>query len=288
MNRRTDLAIESCETVKDHLPPGVTQNTTEKGDLKITEIRIGSKEGAEALGRAMGSYTTIEMPPFGESAEAEESTIRVIAEAIGSYIEGGFPVLVAGLGNSDITPDALGPMVSSGIFATRHITKELAEEYGLGTLNPVCSITPGVLGQTGIETGEIVSCVASEIDAATVIAIDAFAAGSLNRLGCTIQISDSGISPGSGVRNSRKELSSATMNRKVIAIGVPTVVDAATIVADLQGQDSGVISEQAHDMIVTPRDVDLMIKRASKTLSLAINLALQPRLSMDDINSLVG
>lgn len=288
MTRRTDLAVESCDTFEDRPPEGVTISHSKLEEIALTDIRITSEEGAKAVGKPIGRYVTVELPPFGESAEVSEKTLTAIGGIIREYVGADFPVLVAGLGNSDITPDALGPMVASGIFSTRHITNEMANEYGLGNLRPVCAIAPGVLGQTGIETGEIISCVAEEIEAGSIIAVDAFAASNLSRLGCTIQISDTGISPGSGVQNARKEISPATMKRKVVAIGIPTVVDAATIVTDLQGEGNAVISENAKDMVVTPRDVDLMIKRASHTISMAINLALQPSLSADDIQGLVS
>ena len=198
-------------------------------------------------------------------------------------------VLVVGLGNAQITPDALGPLTVRQILATRHIPAQLAEQTGLSGLRPVAAIAPGVLGQTGIETGEIILSIVRDLSPAAVVAVDALAAGSPERLGCTIQLSDSGISPGSGVLNARKELSRQSLGVPVLSLGIPTVVDGGTLVCGLLGcEDESRVPEEARAMMVTPRDVDALIERGAKHLSLALNAALQPQLSLEEISYLVS
>ena len=196
-------------------------------------------------------------------------------------------MLVAGIGNKDITPDALGPRCAEGIFSTRHITSELAEEIGLDFLNPVCSLATGVLGQTGIETGEIIKSVADAIKPKAVIVIDALAAAGLERLGRTVQITDTGITPGSGVGNKRAEISKNTLGVPVIAIGVPTVVDAVTLARAMTGNKTATESSEAQNMMVTPREIDVMIERAAKLISLCVNCALQPETDPELLLSVV-
>ena len=200
-----------------------------------------------------------------------------------------FRSLVVGLGNAQITPDALGPLTVRQILATRHIPAQLAEQTGLSGLRPVAAIAPGVLGQTGIETGEIILSIVRDLSPAAVVAVDALAAGSPERLGCTIQLSDSGISPGSGVLNARKELSRQSLGVPVLSLGIPTVVDGGTLVCGLLGcEDESRVPEEARAMMVTPRDVDALIERGAKHLSLALNAALQPQLSLEEISYLVS
>jgi spore protease len=186
------------------------------------------------------------------------------------------PVLVAGLGNNDITPDAIGPRTVRQVLATRHIGGELARENGFDALRPTAAIAPGVLGQTGMEIAEIIRALAATLKPAAVIAVDALAAGDVSRLGTTIQISSAGISPGSGVMNAREELSEKSLGLPVISVGVPTVIDAAALTGS------------STPMMITPRDIDLLVGRAGKALSLIINKALQPELSFEEIAYLVG
>jgi spore protease len=198
-------------------------------------------------------------------------------------------VLVVGLGNENITPDALGPKTINLMIATRHISKEIADSVGLGDLRTVAAISPGVLGQTGIETGEIIQGVIKSVKPVAVLTIDALASRKLSRLGCTIQISDAGVTPGSGIGNSRAQISRQTLGVPVVSVGVPTVVDAATLVYDLMGKDideeeiEEKLDHNKSQMIVTPKEVDLLIDRASRLLALAINSALQPTLTAEDI-----
>ena len=181
-----------------------------------------------------------------------------------------------------ITPDALGPKCASMIFATRHITGELLRSTGLSGLRCVTSVATGVAGETGAEAGEIIKGVVQTVAPDVVITIDALAARNVERLGRTIQMCDTGIIPGSGVGNSRQEISKKTIGVPVISIGVPTVVDAATLIMDCTGNENSV-SEKAGTMMVTPREIDLMIERAAKLTSLAVNRALQPDISAEDL-----
>ena len=192
---------------------------------------------------------------------------------------------MAGLGNTKITPDALGPKCASMIFATRHITGELLKATGLSDLRCVSAFSTGVLGDTGAESVEMIKGVVQMIKPDFVITVDALAARNVERLGTTVQMCTSGIVPGSGVGNARQEISKKTVGVPVVSIGVPTVVDAATLVLDCGGcrDDEEALYEQTGNMMVTPREVDLMIERASKLTALAINCALQPEISPEDM-----
>lgn len=290
MNFRTDLALEQTESIgRKNLPPGVDVSAEQYDQIMINCVDITSEEGAAAIGKPLGRYLTIELPPFYSSNQSTEKEIEALAQEIRKLLPNEGTVLVVGLGNTHITPDALGPRACDLILATRHISGELAKSAGLGALRPVAAIAPGVLGQTGVESGEIIRSLVRDIAPKAVIAIDALAARSLERLGCTIQVANSGISPGSGVMNRRFELSKKTLGVEVVSIGVPTVVDAATLISDMGGgEPAKARQEKAKAMMVTPREVDLLIERAAKVLSLSINHALQPHISVEDIGYLVS
>ena len=310
MFSRTDLAIEACA-----VEPGgpgaslVTHKSTHDG-IDVTKIEIRNAAQAKQVGKEIGTYITLEVSPFSKGAtdgssevealgyEVEEVPYIPLAEELGALLppKKEAPILVVGLGNTDITPDALGPKVISKTLATRHLTKEFLKEVGLPDLRGVCAIAPGVLGKTGLETGEIVRSVADAIHPCAIIVIDALAARGLGRLGATIQLSNSGISPGSGVHNRRFAINRENMGAPVISLGVPTVVDASTLAAELISPDDEADAEKLKEMtsprgsfmIVTPRDIDLIIKRASEVLALGINRALHPHISAEDLNFLVS
>ncbi|MCI8624565.1 MAG: GPR endopeptidase [Provencibacterium sp.] len=290
MNFRSDLALEQTESIgKQNLPDGVSVSAVQYDQITVNCVDILSAEGEKAIGKPKGRYLTVELPPFYSSNQSTEKEIEALAQEIRKLLPGEGTVLVVGLGNTHITPDALGPRTCDLILATRHIAGELAKSSGLGELRPVASLAPGVLGQTGIESGEIIRSVVQDIAPQAVIAIDALAARSLDRLGCTIQVANSGIAPGSGVMNRRFELSKATLGVEVVSIGVPTVVDAATMAGDMGGGEIPLSQrEKAQAMMVTPREIDLLIERAAKVLSLSINHALQPHISVEDIGYLVS
>lgn len=280
---RTDLALENAETISS-VPDGISLCEEEFGPVKITRIKITDKAGENAIGKPKGSYITAEVPRFTASAGLDRKTASLLSRELGVLLpENRDLVLVVGLGNTDITPDALGPLVCEKILATRHISKDLANELGLSDLKGVAVITPGVLGKTGIETRELIFSVVKSISPSAVIIIDALAARNLSRLGSTVQISDTGICPGSGVGNSRAEISEKFLGVPVISMGVPTVVDAKTLVEDLTDNKGA----GCPDMIVTPKEIDMMINRACELLSASINLCLQPSLSLDEILGLI-
>ncbi len=280
MNIRTDLALE-------HFPDeNVSEKVhinTRKGVFSITEIVLDDDSYNETLGKGKGRYVTLEGQDLTVFSDDYESMIQELAQEIRKFIPEG-DILVVGLGNSDITPDALGPSVASKILATRHLEKELENEtdHFLKSLRRVSAFAGGVLGQTGIETAEIICAVCREIKPAGIIAVDALACSDVRRLGTTIQISDTGISPGSGVANARKELSEKLLGIPVTAIGVPTVVDMYTIVRNFTDSEPNDIP----NMMVTSREIDRLIERSAQLISLGINLALQPSLTSDDIRGL--
>lgn len=284
---RTDLAVEMIDEDAKSLPRGIDRRLRKSSACSITEIEVTSELAGLKIGKSKGRYITIETDKlssapadFEEQAQNVADEITALLKCHGCGIENG---IVVGLGNSDITPDALGPMAVSKIIATRHLKSALPKDHELSSLGVVSAIAPGVLGQTGIEAAEIVDAVCSEIKPKFVIAIDALACSDVSRLGTTIQITDTGISPGSGVQNRRKELTETTLAVPVIAIGVPTVVDMHTIVENITGDPP---DKHLPNMMVTPRDVDKLIERAARLIAFAVNRALQPKLSFEDIAAL--
>ena len=289
MDFRTDLAVEQREMTAKH-SDNVAVRQYARQNANVTEIEILNDEGAQELGKPKGKYITMEIPAFSHDSELLDGRLTAMTESIRALLpdEDG-PVLVAGLGNEDVTPDALGPRTAHGIFATRHIDRALASELGFGELRDVCAITFGVLGQTGMETAETIRGIVNTIHPAAVITVDALAARSLQRLGKTVQLTDTGITPGSGVGNSRARLDKETLGVPVIAIGVPTVVDAVTLVRDFTSEHKMAKEkeDEAKSMMVCPREIDVTIHRAARFLALALNCALQPSISPDILLTIV-
>lgn len=292
-NVRTDLALEQRERfVSDQIEiPGVAVEETydDMCEVRVTTVRIETENGAAVMGKPVGNYITLEAPKM---AETDESYHREISGKLMEVLEGCLPekedgqsILIIGLGNRNVTPDALGPLVVEHLDITRHLVKE----YGKYALDGeadrlVSAVVPGVMGQTGMETVEIVRGIVEETEPDFVIAIDALAARSVRRLNRTIQIADTGIAPGSGVGNHRNAITEETVGVPVIAIGVPTVVDAATIVGDsieeyvAKCRDEGMRENKEHlippylyGMFVTPKDIDETMERTSYTISEALN-----------------
>ena len=282
MATRTDLALELSEGLKEKTE-GVEQSSETDGEIKITRIKITSEKGERAINRPLGDYITLEFPPLFKISDYSSLKNAVIRELHRLLSEKKERILVAGLGNTDITPDAVGPLTVRQILATRHITGQFAESIGLKGLKSVSVISPGVLGQTGIETTELIKCAVDATKPDAVIVIDALAAGSAARLFRSLQLCNTGITPGSGVKNSRREISEKTLGVPVIAIGVPTVMDAESLAAELTGCET----EKSADMFVTPKDVDLLCGRISEILSQALNIFLQPEIDRDIIAQLV-
>lgn len=282
MNIRTDLAVEGIASAAP-IHKGIHQKNRGKA-FRITEIIIDDDSHINTVGKGKGRYITLEGSSLSKFSDEYEDMAQELAEELKQLIPDG-EILVVGLGNNDITPDALGPQVAAKVLATRHLRDELdsSEEAFLTSLRRVSVFAGGVLGQTGIETAEIVDAVCRKLSPAAIIAVDALACSDISRLGTTIQLSDSGISPGSGVSNARKELSQKLFGIPVIAVGVPTVVDMHTIVRSLTGSD---IQPELPNMMVTPRDVDRLTERASQLIAFGINLALQPSLTFEDVRGL--
>ena len=281
MNIRTDLALESVNATK--VRDGITKISRGKA-FKVTEIKIAEDRHGVPIGKKKGRYITLEGAPLGRFSESFRDMACELSEELSQLVPKG-PALVIGLGNNDITPDALGPQAASRVLATRHLREELgSEDEFLSGLRQVSVMASGVLGQTGIETAEIIEGLLEKLKPSCVIAVDALACSDISRLGTTIQLSDSGISPGSGVANKRKELSEATLGIPVIAAGVPTVVDMYTIGEGMTGRRA---VTEVPNMMVTPRDVDRLIERSSALISMGINLALHPELSFEDVETIM-
>ena len=280
MNFRTDLAIERRE-ISPHTDDGLKVDEYKVDDIKITSIEVLNETGERAIKKPKGKYITIETPQnLDGGVLLDRDLAKIVTEQLVNILPEG-SALVCGIGNRSITPDALGPDCISHILATRHIGEELARSIGFDNLRSVTAISPGVLGQTGIETGEIIRAVIDKTNPDFVIAIDALASRKVSRLGRTIQIADTGIIPGSGVKNSRNELSKKTLGVPVVSIGVPTVVDANTLVNDIA--ENEVRYNGASELVVTPKEIDLLIERASRLISHSINCALQPDISEDEL-----
>ena len=294
MERRTDLAVEQRELFGEDIK-GVDYSVEDVGGLRIERLSINTERASQLLKKPTGTYITAELPPLTDNVRDTDERLTALADEIKKLLPVHGLVLVAGLGNIEITPDALGPKAASKVMATRHISGEIARSTGLDRLRAVAVMNTGVTGQTGIETGELLLGVIKRIRPTALIVIDALASRRLERLGCTVQISDTGISPGAGVGNHRFRIDSSTMGVPVIAIGVPTVVDALTLAFDLLDIDdekrgmelSREVSPEGRAMVVTPKEVDLLIERASRLISLSINYALQSDIDIDDLLDLL-
>ena len=319
---RTDLAVEAKEIYEKgnknakNVIPGVEVKEYTEEDIKITDVKIINELGEKAMGKPQGTYITIDMPQFTHyDSDIMEQVSRVLAKCVNNIInlEDSMTVLVVGLGNLNITPDSVGPKVVSKLMVTRHLKQLIPDSIDEG-IRPVCALSPGVLGSTGIETGEIIRGVVEKISPNLIICIDALASRKMERVNKTIQIGNTGISPGSGVGNKRMEISEKSLGIPVIAIGVPTVVDAATMANDTIDLVIDELSKQAKNgsefynmlknidrnekqrlieevlnpyignLMVTPKEVDSVIDSLSKIIASGINIALQPALELDEIN----
>lgn len=263
MNIRTDIALERHDFLKETHKEGVEVKKWKKDDVEIVRVEIKSPDGEKIMEKPMGKYYTVDLPEFSHESELLDVRLTILTDIIKELIpENAKTFLVAGLGNDNITPDALGPLCAKKIFSTRHFEKFTEIKQHLPDLNPVASISTGVLGQTGIETAEYIKGIVEFVKPDAVIIVDALACGKLSSLGKTVQLSDTGITPGSGVGNFRKTIDKSTLGVPVVTMGVPTVMD-------LENDES---------MIVTPKEIDTIISRAANLLSLSINCALQQNL----------
>jgi len=274
MENRTDLALECFESAEKTKLDGVI--VRENND--VTTVEVTNENGALALGKPKGKYVTLNVQSFVTDTNVFDERLNEFSSVLKTVLpKNAASVLVVGVGNENITADSLGPKTNDYVLATRHILPDLQKSLAADDLFNVATVTTGVLGETGIETAEIVKGIVRQISPDCVIAVDALAASSAERLGTTIQFSDSGISPGSGVGNHRDEISSTTVGVPVIAIGIPTVVSTGVISGD--GSDTA---------FVTPREIDRITEQGAKLIGMGINVCLQKSLSVSDLSALVG
>ncbi len=319
---RTDLAAEARELYLENSEnqseaEGVEVKTyTAEYGINVTSVSVTSKAGEAALGKAIGEYITIDLPADSDASQAAyEEACRVCSCELKKLVDGKKleTVLVIGLGNRNITADALGPKTADSVLVTRHLLQYMPEEID-SRLNSVCAVSPGVLGITGVETGELVKGICEKVNPSLLIAVDALCSRHMERLNNSIQLTDTGIVPGAGIGNRRMAIDKETLGIPVIAIGVPTVVEAATIAGNTidkiiyhlklaSNEDSPlykmlvilseedkyslikeVISPTCGDFIVTPKEVDSSVNIISKIISNGINIALHDGITLDDID----
>jgi spore protease len=311
---RTDLALEAKEMLNRKVRediPGVRVETIDDDDVIVTRVDIMTPQAAETMGKVQGKYVTIEAPGLRyKNTPLQEQVMELLATELSNLVT--LPkdatILVVGLGNWNITPDALGPRAVEKIVVTRHLQEMLSPELK-GGVRSVCAIAPGVLGITGMETAEIIAGIVDRIKPDAVICIDALAAASSHRVITTVQIADAGIHPGSGVGNKRFGLTKDSLGVPVIAIGVPTVVHASTIAMDtldtlqehaafaryfksmenLSDQDRHIIIRQVlpetlGDLMVTPKEVDTLIADIADVIAGGINQAVHPQIDYENIH----
>ena len=300
MGMRTDLVVES---VYDHHGKGIIEDYEDFEGLRISRIKITNEAAALEIGKPIGSYITLEGSAISKKEpEALEKTASVLSSELRKILPKGIDsVLVVGLGNRRITPDSLGPDVIEKIMITNHIIKFLNTE-NQKDFSKVSGISPGVMGITGMETVDIVKGIIDVAKPSLVIAVDALCAHSAGRMFKTIQITDTGINPGSGVGNRRDGLNRESLKVPVIAIGIPTVVDASSIVIDTlsdffkrnENIENGnalindIIENSSKGLIVSPKDIDNLIERGAKIIANGINLALHDNIDFAFIESFVS
>lgn len=287
---RTDLAVEAIENHKTAAAlPHVRQSDRTLEGFAVHEVRILSEDAAREIGKPQGRYLTLELDALIRREEdafprACKALSTLLRELLPHPNDG--PVLIAGLGNRMITPDAIGPQTADHVIATRHLVAQSPEVFA--DWRPVSALAPGVLGQTGVETGEVICGVLDRVRPAAVIAVDALAAGRLSRLLRTVQLADTGITPGAGVGNARAALNEQTLGVPVIAVGVPTVVDGATLAHEISSQLGQPACEALDDLsqpvMITTRDIDREVADISRMIGYAVNMALHPHLSVADID----
>ena len=306
---RTDLAMECFENAAQGAMPGVQVRRWESAGIELTEVVIDEGEAARQLGKPKGRYLTLESALLRErdpdarlamSALLAEEIARMLPEAEADNPRA--PLLVAGLGNRSITPDSLGPGVVDRTLVTRHLMGQFTAFDGLRS---VCAFAPGVLGITGIESLEMVESLVKALSPRAVLCVDSLAARDSRRIGCTVQLTDTGIQPGAGVGNHRRALTHESLGAPVISVGMPTVVYAATLARDafawLSGQSGDgddheaaladmertLLGADIGSMIVTPRDIDSIVQDASGIIATGINRAMQPSLSDAEIAAMM-
>ncbi|MBR7071843.1 MAG: GPR endopeptidase [Clostridia bacterium] len=282
MNIRTDLVTEEKELHTEEIEGALTE-VFEQNGITVEKTVIQTEKSAHRLNKPKGTYFTLTFDNLQHLCDPEP-LVDVICQVLSVLLpKHRDNVLTVGLGNREITPDALGPLTADKLLVTRHIGKDFIKRYGLQGLQSVSAITPGVIGKTGIETFEIVQGTVARTSPSALIVIDALAARRPERLCRTLQLTDTGICPGSGVHNSRKAINADFFGIPVIALGIPTVVDTGSLVFDLTGQKIGSAEEE---MMVTPKDIDQLVDRAASILADALNRFLQPDLDREVLRCL--
>lgn len=299
---RTDLAMESFQSPEGGLP-GVHVSQWEAMGVTLTEVIVETEAASRALGKAVGAYMTLECAAMRHrDLDARLAMANLLGEEIARMLprEGDAPVLVVGLGNRRVTPDSLGPQAVDRTLVTRHMFEELPG-FADERMRSVCAIAPGVLGVTGVETMEMIEALTAKVRPRAILCIDSLAARAASRIGAAIQLTDTGIQPGSGVGNHRRSLTREALGVPVIAVGMPTVIYAATLARDAMqalspdtAEDALDTAEQAllagdhGDMVVTPREVDGLIADAAGVIASAVNHALQPDLTEEEIMAMMN
>jgi len=296
LTRRTDLAVEAKEIWQESAEKqtkleGVVARDEEKNGFKVTTVEIIDERGERALGKPVGRYVTIEIDKL---INREDNAFTLAAETLAGELttmmklKDSDSVLVVGLGNEAITPDAVGPKTTKNTMVTRHLVEKMPEHFGM--MRRVSVVQSGVLGTTGIETADFIKAVVDKLKPDAVIVVDALASRKMARICRTVQLADTGIIPGSGVGNARAAINKETLGVPVLAIGVPTVVDAATLAADIVSE-AGVKDLEPEDlanhginMIVTPKEIDANVADIGKLIGYGINLALHGDITLEDIN----
>ena len=294
--KRTDLALEARELWQESAErtsrlSGVKAVKTRQEGYPVTRVDILDRRGEEALGKPQGSYLTIDLTTFWQrKADFFERAVRAVGRQLKTLVPPEGSVLVIGLGNGAMTPDAVGPLTLDSVLITRHLIASMPRQFS--GFRPVAVQRTGVLGTTGVESAEAVRGLVEQVKPGLVIAVDALASRRMGRVCATVQLSDTGIVPGSGVGNHRAALNAETLGVPVIALGIPTVVDAATLAADLL-EESG--AEQVDEdklrengsFMVTTRDIDQQVRDLAKVAGYGINWALQD-LEIEEINALLS
>ena len=295
--KRTDLALEARELWQESAErtsrlSGVKATKTKLEGYPLTRVDILNEKGEAALGKPQGSYLTIDLTTFWQrKADFFERAVRAVGSQLKALLPAQGPALVVGLGNPAMTPDAVGPLAADSVLITRHLISAMPKHFS--GFRPVAVFRSGVLGTTGVESAEAVRGLVAEVQPALVIAVDALASRRCERVCTTVQLSDTGIVPGSGVGNHRSALNQETLGVPVYAVGIPTVVDAATLAADLL-EESGLtevkperLRQGQQTLMVTPRDIDQQVRDLSKVVGYGINWALQD-LEIEEINALLS
>lgn len=291
---RTDLAMEAREAAGEI--EGVEMEQKKEGKATVTRVRVSTEQGARAIGKPIGTYVTIEQSGLAQTRSSALTRCigQQLKQLLGEVRPGG--ALVVGLGNRELTPDSLGPRVTQQILVTRHLFTQLPELLD-ERVQPVSVLAPGVMGSTGMETGEVVQAVVQRVRPGCVVVVDALAARSTSRILNTVQLTDAGVSPGSGVGNHRDALTRETLGVPVVAVGVPMVVHASTILRDAleriagesgAGLDLGALLRDidGENLVVTPVMIDEAVRSVAALLAEGIDLALQPELSRRELRAL--